>query len=161
MTMDHGTCNIDVGHNINIQRTDGESRISLDYFTYVLSARFSLSPLLRSLRLAPSSLSLSACLISLREIPFFPLFPIIHFRLFPRLSFSLDISPREERFSRRNISRYFFFYSSSLRFPLFRPRSFSLSLSSRLLELVRTSLSAIAVTRPIVPCGDAIPIEAR
>lgn len=160
MTMDHGTCNIDVGHNINIQRTDGESRISLDYFTYVLSARFSLSPLLQSLHLAPSSLSLSACLISLREIPFFPLFPIIHFRLFPRLPFSLDISPREERDLSQKYLEIFLllFFISSISIV---SSSFFLSLSSRLLELVRTSLSAIAVTRPIVPCGDAIPIEAR
>lgn len=115
------------------------AKISLDYFTYVcLSARFSLSPLLQSLRLAPSSLSLSACLISLWEIPFFPLFPIIHFRLFLRLSFSLDISPREESLSQKYLEIFPLFFISSISIV---SSSFFLSLSSRLLELARTSLS--------------------
>lgn len=92
------------------------TRISLDYLTYVCAKR-------AFLPLAPSS----------SRLPLFfseKFLSFLHSRLFISVYFSVSLRYFTPRISRRNISRYFFFYSSSLRFPLFRPRSFSLFLPS-------------------------------
>jgi len=90
MTMDHGTCNIDVGCSINIQRTDGECE-NIPRLFYVCMSKRAFLPL-AAVAVAPSRTFLPLAL----GLPYFALrnsfLSFIPDYSFPFISASLFLS---------------------------------------------------------------------